>query len=150
VTDPHPLDTYRANFPPIMDVLARECVGYHGYGNGRMLNAQSDRPLGAPGPDNSREILGGCNECERKQECWEATIEKARELMPALMELHDEISARGITGKEWLDAWADETGQPREGGKGYVLPPPMILSAENTSHGSFHTAGRRYGDRGSV
>lgn len=140
----NPLDAYRANFPPKMDVLARECVGYFGYGNGRMLAAQIDKPLGQPGPQGGNEIVGGCAECERAPECWEQTTARCREVLPALMEVADEITATGVRGKEWFDAWAVATGQPAGGGPNFVLPPTMLLTVENTSHGSFHTADQRY------
>lgn len=140
---------YRAEIRT-MDPLAFECIGFYGYGNGRVLAANiSGGPLDPmPGPvvdgREATRVVGGCNACERVGDCWTATRDKAREMFPDLMAICDRLVDEGARGIDYMNRWFEETGQTGDESVKRALPPDMHLSVENTSHGSFHTAGQRY------
>lgn len=83
-------------------------------------------------------IVGGCDACERSQECWELMREVARSLLPELMEVLDGIVDRGISGKDALDEWRRETGQPLGDGS-FTPPPDMLLESLHLRIGAEHT-----------
>lgn len=142
------LNTYRAEFPANLDVLAQACFGRFGYGDGRVLSGNVTGPaLAQPvaGPDgrDAIPIVGGCSACERRSDCWQAMREKARELMPRLMVIEDAITAEGHGGMAFIREWQRATGQ-QEGDGSMIPPPSMLLNVENMQHGTHHAAGLRY------
>lgn len=143
---PNWLDVYRVTFPETMDSLSAECIGFYGYGNGRVIaaNASGSR-IGKTQMIGDRvavEIVGGCGACPVNGDCWQKTRDRARVEMPELMKTWDEIVITdGITSPRALTEWFARTGQDPEHG---VPTPDLVLNIENFKHGSWHTAGMRY------
>lgn len=128
---------------PVLDVIATECFGLHGYGTGRMLSGQvTGEPLApsVPGPDGrpATPIVGGCDACPRGAECWQASRAAAREFLPELMGELDRLSAEGLAGPDLLAGWREATGQG-DGDGSFTPPPDLLLESIHLRIGAGHT-----------
>jgi len=113
------------------------CEGWFGFGNGVALHR---------GAISSRGEVLGCHICPKAQTCWQKHRERLRQIVPGLMEIEDELEAKGITGAAFLPAYAariEELG----GGKNAV-PPEVSAMGGNMEDGVSVAAGGMPKDRG--
>lgn len=128
----------------VKDYKKQECFAHYGYGLGRVISQSHAQQSVLPHNPKGHSVKGGCESCPKAQDCWQATIKKAWEVMPNLGSLEEELfekhKGQPDSGLLIMADWGEETGQATENNDSF-MPPPSIL---------FHTIMLRIGAQHAV